>query len=70
MGYLLLTINTGDRLAAYWRQGLVTAIAAQELLADLGFTGIDFKERSIIGFYNGVRFELDGTFVSQAMEAA
>jgi hypothetical protein len=70
MGTLIRTLNTADRVAAMWRTGDVAArVALDELIAQ-GFYAVDIGERSIVAWLDGVRFELDGTFVPFAAERA
>ncbi len=58
MSALIQTINAADRTAQLWREGRMCALAAVEAIVALGFYGVAVTERGLVGYLNGVRFEL------------
>ncbi len=58
MSDLIRTVNTADALARAWRAGELAALLAVERIVALGFYAVRVTDRGIVGYYNGVRFEL------------
>ena len=58
MSDLIHTLNTADTIAALWREGRMCALLAVEAIVALGFYAVTVGERGLVGYYNGVRFEL------------
>ena len=58
MSDLIHTINRADAFAQLWREGRMCALLAVEAIVGLGFYAVTVGDRGIVGYLNGVRFEL------------
>lgn len=58
MSDYIRTINQADHVGRMWRAGEVCAALAVEAIVCLGFYSVGVTDRGIVGWLNGVRFEI------------